>query len=157
MTTRACAHTIVSSKIGYLLWTWQYLQPPPHGWVMTGDARIRLGTNPSSFVGADLAYVAADARPSAGRKARFIDKPPLLVIEILSPSDESEEIADKIELYLAAGVPLVWIVDARLSTVTVHRPDAPPQLFNVNQEITAEPHLPGFRVSVAEIFADLDV
>jgi len=156
ITTRACAHTIVTTNLGYFLKAWQRLQPVPRGWVLTGDARIRLGTDPSSFVGADLAYVAADARPSDGRKARFIDGPPLLVIEILSPSDEADDVADKIELYLAAGVSLVWIVDPRFSTVTVHRPDARPQLFNVDQEITAEPRLPGFRVAVAEIFENLD-
>jgi Uma2 family endonuclease len=49
-------------------------------------------------------------------------------------------------------VALVWIIDPVLRTVTVCRPDAEPALFNVNQELTAEPHLPGFRVAVAEIF-----
>jgi hypothetical protein len=37
--------------------------------------------------------------------------------------------------------------------VTVHRPGAEPELFNVRQEISAEPHLPGFRVPVARIFS----
>ena len=156
VTTRGCAHTVVSSNIGYHLMSWQRLQPPPRGWVMTGDARIRLATDPSTFVGADFAYVAPAVRPKGGRKAKFVDGPPSLVIEILSPTDEAEDIADKIERYLAAGVPLVWIVDPRLSTVIVHRPDARPRLFNLDEELTAETHLPGFRVAVAEVFADLD-
>ena len=28
------------------------------------------------------------------------------------------------------------------------------EFFNITQELTAEPHLPGFRIPVAEIFAD---
>ena len=71
---------------------------------------------------------------------------------ILSPSDKHEEIVEKIELYLTTGVAMVWVVDPDLRTVAVHRPDTAPVLFNVLQELTAEPHLPGFRVPVAEFF-----
>jgi len=54
--------------------------------------------------------------------------------------------------YLAAGVKLVWLVNSYRRTVTVYRPDAEPQLFNVAHEISGEPHLPGFKVAVAAIF-----
>ena len=37
-------------------------------------------------------------------------------------------------------------------TVTVYRPGARPETFNDAQELTAEPHLPGFRVEVARLF-----
>jgi hypothetical protein len=36
--------------------------------------------------------------------------------------------------------------------VMVHRPDAEPELFNIRQELSGEPHLPGFRVPVARLF-----
>jgi Uma2 family endonuclease len=61
--------------------------------------------------------------------------------------------AEKVHAYLDAGVPLVWEVSPFHKTVTVFRPDGPPVLFNIQQELTAEPHLPGFRVPVAEVFA----
>jgi hypothetical protein len=38
-------------------------------------------------------------------------------------------------------------------TVLVHRPGAGPVLFNVRQEVSAEPHLPGLRIPVASIFS----
>ena len=155
MTARSCAHTIVSSNLACSLTNWLRLQPPPCGIVVTGDARIRLTVDPSTFVGVDLAYVAAEVVPKDPRKAGFIDGPPRLVIEILSPTDKASDVAEKVERYLAGGVPLIWIVDPWFSTVTVHRPDARPQLFNLDQEATAEPHLPGFPVAVAEILAGL--
>ena len=37
-------------------------------------------------------------------------------------------------------------------TVEVHRPDADPQLFNVQQTLTADPALPGFSTPVRTIF-----
>ena len=54
--------------------------------------------------------------------------------------------------YLAARVPPVWIIDPHWKTVTVHRPEGEPELLNVRAEISAEPHLPGFRVPVRAFF-----
>jgi Uma2 family endonuclease len=44
------------------------------------------------------------------------------------------------------------VIDPCFRTITVYRADAKPQLFNDSQELSAEPHLPGFRVPVAEVF-----
>ena len=62
------------------------------------------------------------------------------------------EVNEKVDQYLEAGVKLVWVVDPHFRTIAVYRPDAEPALFNVNQEISAEPHLPGLHVKVAEVF-----
>ena len=152
MTTRGFAHSIVLTRIGRRLDEWSSHRPIPRGLVVSGDARIRLRVDTPSFVGADVAYFAAEAMPENPRRAKFLDGPPLLAVEILSPSDAQEDVWDKVSLYLEAGVPLVWIVDPFFSTVTVHRPDARPQLSNADHEITAEPFLTGFRASVADLF-----
>ena len=60
-------------------------------------------------------------------------------------------VTSKIDEYRQTGVRLVWYVEPTFSTITVHRPDAAPISFNVHDELTAEPHLPGFRVAVADI------
>ncbi len=128
-----------------MLRLWLKEQPKPRGRVQGGDARIRLFRDPDTFVGADIAYINADQAARNPMKAPFIDEPPVLVVEITSPSDTAEGTAEKIRLYLEAGVPLVWEVNPFFRTVTVYRPDAPPALFNDTQHLTAEPHLPGFR------------
>lgn len=152
MTTRGFAHSRVQSRITSRLDIWASTQPAPRGAVVSGEARVRLRTDSPTFVGVDVAYVEAGSMPENPRTARFVPGPPVLVVEILSPSDEYADVAAKIYEYLDAGVRLVWIVDTFFSTVTVHRPDAKPQLFNLDQELAAEPFLPGFRVAVAELF-----
>ena len=47
----------------------------------------------------------------------------------------------------------MWRVEPALKFLTIFRPDATPRAFGLGDELTAEPHLPGFRVAVAEIFA----
>lgn len=73
-------------------------------------------------------------------------------MEILSPSDKVEEIQAKLDEYVAAGVPVVWVVDPHFKTVTVYRPDRGPELLHGSAVLAEETHLPGFGVAVAELF-----
>ena len=155
-TTRTFADGVVLCSVSYQLRTWIERQPKPRGFVVAGEALVRLRAHLPTFVGVDVAYIAAESKPAGSRKAKYVNGPPVLVVEVLSPTDEHQDIADKTAEYLDAGVPIVWIVDPSFSTVTVYRPDAKPQLFNADQEITAEPHLPGLRFAVAELFEDLE-
>jgi Uma2 family endonuclease len=70
----------------------------------------------------------------------------------LSPSDSTEGIREKVLVYLAAGVALVWIVDPYFHTVTVHRPGARPEMFNDEETLSGGAALPGLEIAVAELF-----
>lgn len=152
MTRRNRNHATIESKVAHLLHLWRGKQPSPRGCVVSGEAGFRLASG--SMVGIDVAYVSPELTEATPRSKPFFDGPPALAVEILSPSDKQDDIEDKIATYLDAGVPLVWIIQPRFQTVTVYRPDAVPRLYTIEDDITAEPHLPGFRVAVAEIFED---
>jgi Uma2 family endonuclease len=154
MTTRSGPHCIAMANLAVLLGNWHRAQPRPRGRLYVSDARARLRRNPDTFIGADIAYINAEQAARNSPKARFIDEPPLLAVEIASPSDTAEDMAEKVQQYLDAGVALVWEVNPFFRTVTVHRPDARPALFNDAQVLTAEPHLPGFQAAVADVFED---
>lgn len=152
MTTRSKRHALAMSNLAYVLVTWLRQQATPRGTLFTGDARVLIRRNPDTFVGADLAYISAEMAEQTAEAVTFIDVIPVLVVEIVSPSDTAESIAEKVREYLEAGVALVWEVNPFYETVLVHRPDARPELFNTLQELKAEPHLPGFQTRVSEIF-----
>ena len=155
MTRRNRGHSRVAIKIGHLLLKWSETRPEPRGEVLGGEAGIRLRRNPDTTVGVDVAYVSPQAADADPHESRFFDGIPVLVVEVLSPSDVEEEVKEKVASYLDAGVKLVWVVDPdpRFRTITVYRPDAPPQLFNVTQALSGEPHLPGFNVAVKDVFS----
>ncbi|MCP5120594.1 MAG: Uma2 family endonuclease [bacterium] len=46
--------------------------------------------------------------------------PPFLVVEILSKDDRASEVQEKIEDYLAFGVPYIWVIDPRTRRGYVH-------------------------------------
>ena len=152
VTKRNRWHSRSTVRLGHLLEEWLERQPEPRGEVVGGEAGFRLRRNPDTSVGIDVAYVSAEVVAQTPETSVFFEGPPVLAVEILSPSDQHEEITDKVRAYLDAGVALVWLVDPDFRTVLVHRPGAEPELFNVRQEISADPHLPGFRIPVAKIF-----
>ncbi len=86
------------------------------------------------------------------KKASFIEGPPILAVEVLSPFDKHKDIVEKTEEYLLCGVKIVWIVDPYAETVTVHRPNQEPVMFTRSQQLVGGPELPGFKCQVGEIF-----
>ena len=51
------------------------------------------------------------------------------------------------------GVQLLWVVEPRRQQVTVHRPEQPLRVLNVGEDLDGQDVLPGFRLSLAELFA----
>jgi Uma2 family endonuclease len=145
-------HSGVMATLAALLGTWIRSQPEPRGRGYISDVPFKLLADRDSLVGIDLAYISPELRAATPKGSSIVEGVPLLAVEILSPSDTHANIAGKVREYLAVGVPLVWIVDPDFETVTVYRADAEPAIFNKQQDLTADPHLPGFRVLVAELF-----
>ena len=152
MTKRNRFHSRSMVRVARFLDCWLDDQPEPRGQILGGEAGIILRHDPDTTVGVDVAYVPAEVMVRQTGDTTLIDGIPTLVVEILSPSDVIEDINEKIDAYLESGVSIVWVVDPYFRTVKVHRPDAEPELFNVRQELTAEPQLPGFRVPVSKLF-----
>lgn len=77
---------------------------------------------------------------------------PDLVVEVLSPGNTGLEVDQKLEEYLAAGVPLVWIVNPNRRTIRVFRQDGTTHSFHAAEVIENEPVLPGLRLVVGDVF-----
>jgi Uma2 family endonuclease len=152
MTMRNRFHSACMTCSATELETWRRQQPPPRGQVLCGEAGVILRHEPLTMVGVDVAYISAELLARQTEASTMIDGVPTLIVEILSPNTTHEELEEKINTFLAAGVALVWILNPDRRTVTVYRPGAEPELFNVRQELSGEPQLPGFRVPVLRLF-----
>jgi Uma2 family endonuclease len=152
MTIRNFMHTGTTTRVAQFLANWLDGQARPRGRVLTGDAGVRLNPETETTFGVDILYLSAELAATLGRTSRIVEGVPTLAVEILSPSNTVDELSEKRTAMLEAGVSLVWFIDPDAKTVVVYRPDAKPQLFNEDQELIAEPHLPGFRVSVSKLF-----
>lgn len=152
MNRRNPDHSGTMTRVAAFLDEWLRAQSKPRGKVYTGDVTFKLRSDSATMVGIDVAYVTAELKAKTPKGRRLVEGVPVVAVEILSPSDVHSDVTEKVQEYLDAGVALVWIVDPDFETVAVYRADAEPVSFNRQQELTAEPHLPGFRVRVAELF-----
>jgi Uma2 family endonuclease len=149
MTTRSRKHALAYSFVNRTLGNWLDSQPKVVGEIAGAEVRCRLRAKPETIVGIDVAYFAGD---DFDDNVSYYDGPPVLAVEILSPTDTHEAVVEKTLLYLECGVKQVWIVDPDLQTVTVHRPAREPQFFTLSDTLTAEPELPGFSCLVRSLF-----
>ena len=152
MTVRNRFHSRTMARVTRFLDSWLDDQPEPRGQVLVGEAGVILGHDPDTTVGIDVTYISAEVMVRQTEESTLVDGIPTLVVEILSPRDTIEDINEKINAYLAARVSIIWIIDPYRRTITVHQPDGEPKLLNIRDELSAEPHLPGFRVPVAQLF-----
>jgi Uma2 family endonuclease len=132
-----------------------FVLPRNLGLVSGPDGLMRLF--PGLVCIPDVAYAGWDRFPD-----RSVPREPIpalvpdLAIEILSQSNTSKEMARKRRDYFAAGVRLVWIIDP--SQRTAHVFNAPDQFvsFDVSGTLDGGNVLPGFSVSLQELFSILD-
>lgn len=86
------------------------------------------------------------------RAGGWIAVVPDLAVEVVSPNDTAGGLEEKRHEWLDAGAREVWIVHPTTRTVHAYRAGAAPGEFGAHDTLTT-PLLPGFRVSVAELFA----
>lgn len=77
---------------------------------------------------------------------------PEFAVEIESPDDDIDEMRQKVALYLRNGTLLMWIVRPDPQEVEVHRPGKQPLVLKVGDTLSGYDVLPGFELSVADVF-----
>ncbi|MFN0093597.1 MAG: Uma2 family endonuclease [Dehalococcoidia bacterium] len=77
--------------------------------------------------------------------------PPDFAIEILSPSDRVVHWLERVQLYMAAGTRLLWIVDPEEESIRAFRPGGPTTIHRPGDIIDAEPVLHGFQLDVRAV------
>lgn len=121
------------------------------GHVTGADGGYVLSRNPDIVVAPDAAFVAADRLPE--EIPTYLELAPDLAVEVVSPSDRMYDVTDKVNLYLNAGTQLVWVVQPKLQSVTVHYPDCTTKTFTAAESLDGGDVLPGFQLSLAELFS----
>jgi len=113
---------------------------------------FRLSRDPDTVRAPDVAFIAKSRLPKEGIPKKFADFPPDLAVEVLSPEDTASELLRKVEEYLQAGVPLIWVVDPATQTVTVYRSLQDVHIVSSDQQLEGGEAVPGFQCKVADLF-----
>jgi Uma2 family endonuclease len=115
---------------------------------MRSSGRVRLP---------DVLFISYGRLP--GRKLppeRVPELAPDLAVEVLSASNTTDEINQKLDDYFQSGTRLVWVVDPRTRCIAVyHGADQPTRILSETDSLDGERVLPGFSLAVSELFRDV--
>ena len=124
----------------------------PHEGAAASEVMIYCFKNKRHGRKPDVVYVKLSRLPGGVIPEGDIFVPPDLVVEVLSPNNSGTEVDEKLDEYLGAGIPLVWIVNPERQTIRAFRQDDTHRLFHAADVIENEPALPGFRLVAGDVF-----
>ena len=73
-------------------------------------------------------------------------------MEVISPSETASDLEEKLDDYMIAGTPLVWVVDPTRRTVMVVAADAPVRWLREGDTLDGGNVISGFSCGISEIF-----
>lgn len=104
----------------------------------------------------DISFVAWDQLPTRERPRDPIARlAPALAVEVLSPSNTEKEMERKLKEYFLSGVRVVWLVDPETRTVRVYTAPDRGVILAEGQTLDGGEVLPGLRLPVTKIFAEV--
>jgi Uma2 family endonuclease len=106
--------------------------------------------SPETVRAPDVSFVLVDRMREIDLDRR-IQGAAALAIEVVSPSDLAQDLARKVDPYLAGGTQEVWVVYPSMREVHVFREGGVAQILGARETLKTD-LLPGFAVKVAVLF-----
>jgi Uma2 family endonuclease len=142
-------HKPPGKPLGWLAWRIvrrldPYVEQHRLGSILIKSGYI-LQRGPDTVRGPDISFIRETPVPLDRIPKGYVEGPPDLAIEILSPDHRPAELSERLADYFAGGTRLVWVVDMARRRIVVHRPDGPPTTLQMSDTLDGEDVLPGFR------------
>jgi Uma2 family endonuclease len=123
------------------------------GWVWGADlGYVCFPDAPGKVRKPDVSFVRKDRLPEGLTSEGYLYIPPDLAVEVISPNDSAYEVDHKVDEYLDAGVPLVWVINPESRTVRIYRRERSGSVLREQDELSGEDVIPGFRCRVSALF-----
>jgi Uma2 family endonuclease len=140
-------HGVTCSKVNRTIGV--FIDAGLGGTLTCNDAGFITDRGPDSVRGPDISYWAKERLSEL--PVGYTEIAPDLVVEVLSPSNTSNQIRDKLVEYFAKGVRLVWVIAPEDRTLAIyHMPDEA-VLLAETATLTGEDVLPGFACRVSDL------
>ncbi len=122
------------------------------GRVLSNDSGVITERGPDTVRGADVSFYSFANVPKGPLPDGYLDTPPDLVVEVLSPSDRWPNALAKVAEYLNAGTTVVVVLDDKHRVAHVYRADSTTSVLADDEELTIPDLLGDFRVRVGRFF-----
>ncbi len=123
-------------------------------WAVVYDSSTGFRTARGNIRSPDVSVMRKERLPDGKSPVGFADGTPDLAIEVISPSERTSDILEKIAEYFESGTQEVWLLFPERQQVHRYTANLEVEVLNENDILKGEPILPGFEVRVGDLFAE---
>jgi len=151
--TMATSESMLAAALIYLIS--RYLDVGKLGVVLAPDGLLRI--LPGQVRAPDVSFIRWERLPDRGSpKPPIYALAPDLAIEILSKGNTAREMDRKLREYFEAGVLLVWYIEPKNHTARAYTSEQEWTEIDPDGSLLGGEVLPGFKLSLAELFARIE-
>ena len=140
-------HGVCCLKVGRKVGN--FVDDQQRGITASNDTGFISERDPDTVRGADISFWSKERLREI--PTGYIEIPPDLAIEVISPSDVFTKVQQKVKHYLQNGVGMVWLVDPIDRSVTVYKSLTQSAILTENDMLVGDPILPGFSCCVRDL------
>lgn len=133
-----------------------YVRPRRLGRVTGADGLYKFPQAETGLI-PDVGFYTAERRALIVDEEKPVPFAPDLAVEVVSPSQDADDMAAKVRTYFDGGTRLAWVVWPQSKHIDVwhpDQPDRPTRALVVGDDLDGEDVIPGFTYPVADVFAD---
>lgn len=134
----------IAFRVGGKLWNW--VEPRQLGRITGSSAGFRLLNTRAP----DVSFIRAQRLPRSPRGYATI--PPDLMVEVKSPTDDIDDLREKIDEFLAQGTVVGILVNPEDRTVEIRRHNQNRIILRDGDRLTVPDLLPGWEVPISELW-----
>ncbi len=132
-----------------------YAREKSLGQVYAAGTGFFVATNPDTVCAPDISFVTTKRLNLITKNEGFFPGSPDLAVEVAEPHERYSEVEEKVRLWLQHGARMVIVVDLRTETLEVYRSPHDIQVLTKEDTLEVEDVVPGWTLSLAELFATL--
>jgi Uma2 family endonuclease len=124
------------------------------GWVLDSEGSYQCFRDDRRKVRKpDVSFIRRGRLPDERIPDGHVTIAPDLAVEVVSHNDTAYEVDTKVQEYLAAGVPLVWVVNPRVRSIHIYHATGAVERLQEDAVLAAPELFPDLRCRVADLFA----
>jgi Uma2 family endonuclease len=152
MSPPGAEHGGISFQVGLIVGN--FVRQRHLGRLYASETGFLIRRSPDRVRATDLAFVASSRLAAGPNPSGYLAIAPDFVAEVVSSGDTALEVQQRVDDWLRAGTAVVWVVYSSSRAVLIWRGlDRADRRAN-DQELDAEPALPGFRCHVRDLFVE---
>ena len=148
-------HARLAAQITYRVAAHSETRGPPGQVYAEAGYVLGIARDPDRVRAPDVSFIKQSTLDAHGGEPETLFRfAPDLVIEVESTGTRKTPLQQRIVDFLEAGVQQVWIIHPSTHSVTVYRQDGTAQLLRGDSQLTGADVLPGFTLSLTELFRE---